>query len=108
MADITLKAGDLEPPITATITGSDGAGVNLSTATSVAFRIMNAMTGIEVFSRACTVDNAATGLVHYDWVSGDTDVYGLYLGEFVVTWPTARPQTYPSKSYLLISIEPKA
>lgn len=106
MADLTLKQGNLEPPLFATLKNIFGAVPPLATATSI--RVTFATTdGVELWVRDAAIQNLALGQVVYLWQPGDTDVSGAYYAEVVVTWPTARPQTFPPSSYLLIVIEPK-
>ncbi len=108
MADYTLKQGDLEPAVTGFLIDSTGLPVNVATATSVTFRMMSVLTHTEAFSRPATVDDAVGGELSYAWQAGDTDLAGVYYAEFVVTWPSARPQTYPPDGYLTVAINVKA
>jgi BppU N-terminal domain len=107
MADFTIKQGDLDPAIAATILDADGAVQNLTGAT-VTFRLATAaIPPVEVFSRDADIDDAALGLVAYTWQAGDTDTVGAYYAEFVINWSVGHTQTIPSQGYYLIAIEPK-
>jgi hypothetical protein len=108
MANLTLvpiKQGDLEPLIAVTLQYSDGTPVVLSGAT-VQFRF-STYTRTELFVRDAIIDDINTGDVSYAWQAGDTDLAGVFLAEFVVDWPSDRPQTYPNSGYLIQVIEPK-
>jgi hypothetical protein len=48
-------------------------------------------------SAAATVNNAAGGDVQYDWIVGDTDTPGAYIGEFEVTFGSGKPETFPNR-----------
>jgi hypothetical protein len=106
-ADIVMKQGDLEPPISVSLTDSTGSVVSVVTAESVKFRMSPTSTLVELFSRAATIEDAASGLFSYRWQVGDTDVSGAYYGEFVVSWPAGRTQTFPTSGYITIAIEPR-
>lgn len=107
MADFVLKVGDLEPPVSIQLMDTSGTPVDVTTATSVKFRIASVDTRVELFSRDVVVDAPTLGEFSYIWQAGDTDVAGTFYGEFVVEWPSDRPQTFPTSGYITISIEPK-
>lgn len=100
MADFTVKQGDLEPPVTRTL------GVDLTSA-SVIFRMAPCLTRLETFSRAATVVTALTGAVSYTWQAGDTDIAGVFYGEFVIVRTGPRNQTIPASGYLTIEVQPR-
>lgn len=108
MADLIVKQGDLEPGIFSTITNSaTGLPVDLTTAESAQIRFA-ALDHTEIWVREAAINaDPTTGKVSYSWQTGDTDIAGLFYAEFAVTWPSDRPQTYPSCGYLIIVIEPK-
>jgi hypothetical protein len=103
---ITLKQNDLLPVIVATVTDEDGAAVDLTNASSVAFYLRNQYTGvIKVNGSAGSFVSKPAGTVQYTWASGDTDTIGDYIAEFVITWLTGnKQQTAPQKINLYISI----
>ncbi len=107
MADLAIKQGDLEPGIFATLLDSSGTPVVLGIdVESVQLRFAD-QRRVELWVRDATIRDIDGGAVSYAWQTGDTDAPGLYYAEFVVTWTTARPQTYPPSGYLVIIIEPK-
>ena len=103
MADFIIKQGDLEPELSVTLIGADGAPADLTTASSVRLRFATTA-GVELWVREAEVVDAPTGRVAYAWQAGDTDVAGSFYAEFVVDW-AGRPQTYPPSGYLLIVVE---
>ena len=101
MADVTMKKGDRLPLLSGTMT-LNGAAVNLTGAT-VTFRMRRVGTGASQVNAAATVTNAAAGRVQYAWAAGDTDVPGLYRGEWVASF-AGLAQTHPGDTYLVIEI----
>ena len=106
MADYTIKTGNLEPAVNVILKDASGNPVDLTDADGVTFRLSAKGASAGVFDRAATIDSPATsGSVTYNWQAGDTDLAGKYLGEFTISWPTARPQTYPTNSFISIAIK---
>lgn len=106
MADFNLKQGDLEPAVQISLVDSAGVPVDVTTATSVRFRMGETLTRVELFSRDATIDDPLLGQLTYVWQTGDTATAGVFYGEFVVEWPGDRPQTYPADGYLTITVQP--
>lgn len=109
-ADFTLKANDLLPSLQG-VTASKGAPVDLSGATSVRFIMRAADSAFapvagapKVNATAVAVAPATSGVLRYDWAVGDTATPGNYVGEFQVTFPGTKPQTFPTTSYITIQI----
>jgi hypothetical protein len=103
MADFSIKAHDRLPSISAQFK-TNGAAVNLSTATSVNF-IMRVKGGTTVAINApATVVNASAGTVRYDWAAGDTNAPGDYEAEWQVTWATGIKQTFPTLTYHTVAV----
>ncbi len=96
----TIKRGDLLPVPQATTLASDGAAINLTTATGVVFRYR--LQGTTTWTtKTAVIVTAASGIVRYDWVAPDTDITpGLYEAEYVITWPVAKPQTVPNDGFV--------
>lgn len=101
--DLTVKRGDLWPPVEATLNDSAETVFALTGAT-VRF-LMRGRDGTLVVDQAATIVDAATREVKYEWQAGDTNTVGSYLAEWQVTFPGAKPATFPSRSYLTIEIE---
>lgn len=100
MADFTLKQGDLEPAVSKVL------GLDL-TGASVVFRMAPTLTRVETFSRAAVIVDVPTGAVKYVWQAGDTDVPGVFYGEFCIAFAGPRPQTVPGSGYLTIEVQPR-
>lgn len=74
-----------------------GAAVNLGAALSVAFSLRLAGGGaVKISVQPAVVEDAAAGIVRYEWAALDTDTVGEYEGEFEVTWTTGITQTFPT------------
>ena len=111
--DFEMQAGDLLPSIqTSGLKNPDGTIVDLTNATSVKFIMDAANTDWtpkanatpKVQAAAVMVTPKTSGVVEYIWASGDTDTAGQYLGQWLVTWPTLRPQRFPTGTYYQIQI----
>jgi len=50
-----------------------------------------------VDAAASIVSSARDGKVQYDWSEGDTDVTGVYLGEFEITFADGKVCTWPTE-----------
>jgi hypothetical protein len=107
----TIKQGDTRPRVIATLYdnfgGAGQAVINLSTASSVTFlmRAVGSAAGDPPdVEGACSVTNAAGGVVEYTWQPGDTDVIGAYEAEFEIVWADGGVQTVPNASYLSVEV----
>lgn len=103
----SVKQGDLLPSIEAVLLNPDNTPLNLATATSVLFRMRKrGGSGAAKVSAAATIVTPTTGLVRYNWSATDTDTVGEYFVEWVVTFPTALPVTYPGNGWDLVTVTP--
>lgn len=98
-----IKRGDRLRALSATLLDTN-TPVNLTTATSVGFRMKQIAPTPKVVSGACVIDDAAKGLVHFAWGATDTDTPGLYNAEFEVTWASGLKQSFPSGEYLPLEV----
>lgn len=101
-----ITQGDTWPPITVSLTGSDGEAVDLTGAT-VTFSMRTASGTVLIDKASCSVTNAVAGEVMYTWTDTDTAVAGEHQAEFEVTLPTGKVESFPNDSYLLIAIRPQ-
>jgi hypothetical protein len=92
-----IKQGDLSPGIYARLRDADGSIPSLSGKT-VAFRFRTRPMGA-IRGGAATVLDASDAKVGYDWVSGDTDQPGHYIGEWIVTDGDGLETTYPGADF---------
>lgn len=84
MYGFAIKRNDLSPTLEIQAIGPDGEPINLTGAT--ARFLMRRAGEVAKVSAAATITDAATGLAKYEWVDGDTDTVGSFLGEFEFTF----------------------
>mgnify|MGYP001617069890 FL=1 len=80
--------------------------IDLTTATSVTFRSQLVGDPSVIGGGACTIDEAAAGLVSYEFANSDTQISGTYLGTITIGWPSSKTQALPFSDYYLIVVEP--
>lgn len=102
---VNLKKGDRLPVLRATLLGTDGAPLDLTTANSVTFKMRKRGSDVVKVSAPATVTDAAAGKVQYAWGANDTDTAGQFDGEFIVSIG-GLPMTVPSSGFAQITIEP--
>lgn len=98
----TIKQNDTSPSIGASLKGSDLLPIDLSGAT-VKIHI-NSLGGVVKVNQTMTIISPETGVVQYDWQSGDTDTVGTYYVEFQVTYVDNSVETFPNDSNLVMSV----
>lgn len=101
----TIKQNDTSPAIEAALKTPSKQAVNLIGA-SVVFHMMDEG-GKVIVSNTAIVVNDASGIVRYDWRTGDTDTQGLCLAEFQVTYEDESIETFPNNNYIKIKITPE-
>lgn len=104
-ADATVRSGDTAPALVATLKADDGTVVNLTGAT-VTFSMRDQKTGAILVTGACTLTSATGGVVTYTWVTGNTDVAGVYNADFKVTFSGGAIETFPNSRFLIVSVQP--
>lgn len=103
----TYKRNDTGPPIT--IACLDGnTPQDLTGATSAKF-IMGSVNAQGVATQKVTAAmtfaaDRTTGRVTYTWGPTDLDTTGEYKAEVEITWANGQKQTFPSDSYLGITV----
>lgn len=95
MADFRIKAGDSSPPIAAILEDGRGGPVDLTTATSVTFKLINAA-GATVVTRPATILDRPRGAVRHTWQAADTATAGDYTGLWVIAWQDGTQLTVPN------------
>lgn len=86
-----LKVGDLQPKLRMDL------NVDLTAAAGVVAKLRRKHQAT-VLTKTMTVTDAPTGVGEYQWLSGDTDIAGTYLVEFLVTWSGGTVQRFPQAS----------
>lgn len=108
MTKVTFEMvkNDLKPSILATLKYEDGTVVDL-TGCTVKFHLKKGDTLL--FNKAAVVVAPATsGVVRYDWATGDTTVtldadgYARCSGDFEITFSDTKKMTFPTKGDLEI------
>lgn len=94
-----IKRGDLMPLLAGTLTDKD-TPVDLSTA--VVVRVLGYKDGVLVINRSVT--GSADGRFTMAWDPPDTATTGDILMEVEVTWPGAKPQTFPNGGYEVVRV----
>jgi len=103
MTDYTIKEGDLDPAIEATLK-RDGSPYDLRNAQRVDI-VIGALSDPPVVDARTTIVDAARGVVEYAWESGDTDEPGTYRAEWVVTTSSGAEATFPDDGYKMVTIQ---
>lgn len=91
-----IKQNDNHPPLRLRLT--TGAVAATLTGATITLRIAG------IGSRAMVVEDAAQGIVRYDWQAADTAVVGLFLAEVKVQYPGTARQTHPTVGQLEIRV----
>lgn len=98
------KQGDLQPPLEDVLTDGAGVVMNLTGAT-VIFAMALDVDRVVLVGGAATVVGAATdGRVRYAWQVGDTDVPGVYLGEWHVDYGSGNVVRVPNAGYATVLV----
>jgi hypothetical protein len=103
MSTFRIKRGDLLPEIEGTCEDDDGP-VDLTNATSVRFLMGVNGSSTNKVAAAATFVSKPDGTVKYTWAGTDTDTVGPYDGEFEVTWPGSKPETFPNRGFIKIDV----
>jgi hypothetical protein len=88
----TFTVGDTGPNLTGTLTSSDGAAVNLTSA-SLEVRIQRPGAGATLLAAAAIV-SPTEGTWSYAWQTGDLDTSGTWEVSVVVTFGSGQVQTF--------------
>lgn len=108
MPTYQIKQGTTLPTLRVQLLDGANNPVNISTATSVLFRMSrNPGTTPLIDASASNLDDGTEGLrgyVEYAWQAGDTDVPGNYVGEFIVDFGSASEGFPASSTGLVIAI----
>lgn len=107
---MTIKRGDLEPPLVLTVSDDSGASDLRDVAS---WRVIGSLNGVVVVDSVLSGGNVvinpstpATAVLTRAWVAGDTATAGDMKIEVEASWPTGRPQTFPATGTEVVTIEP--
>lgn len=103
MANFLIKAGDTLPALVAVLADASSNPVVL-TGSSVKFHMRSRTSGTVVVNATATITDATNGQVTYTWTAPDTATAGAYDGEFEVTFPSGKVETFPNDSNISIQI----
>lgn len=99
-----ITKSDTKPDLEVQLTEGQSAS-NITGNTGVTFTMRRrGLNTVKVNAQAAVVDDATTGLVHYEWQSGDTDTPGVYEGKFQVNFAGSNRASYPSDTGEFITI----
>ena len=99
-----IKQNDTSPVFQATLRGPAGSGENLAGAQSVTFKMANSVQQVKV-SQPVIIDDAANGVVSYEWQVGDTDTSGTFFAEFEVVKSDGKRETFPNTDPINVIIK---
>lgn len=100
-----LNMNDTSPVLRVTATDGADVVVDLTGATAV-FKMWDIYTKtVKVAETAAVVEDAAAGVLRYDWKAADVDTAGLYAGRFIVTYPDAKKEGFPNRGNILVEIQ---
>lgn len=106
MSVFAVKQGDTLPIIRSTLKDGDGEPLNLTDVTvRFAMRPL-ASTTITVDAPATVVGDPEDGIVEYFWQPGDTDIAGVSLGEWRVTYSGGELLTAPNDQPIVVTASP--
>ncbi len=93
---IYVKQNDRRP-VASTVLTRGTVIVDLTTATSVTFKMRPIRQSVLTVDAAAVIDpTPTTGAVTYQWAVGDTDIPGSYKAEWEVLWADGTTETFPT------------
>lgn len=101
-SEFFLKQGDRLPVLQSQLADANGY-VDLTSASGVQFVFRPKPTGTATIGSASII-SGAIGLVQYDWATADTTQYGVFQGEWRVTFTNGKKITFPNDSYITFEI----
>jgi len=102
--DFNIKRNDTLPAVSASLLDPTGNPVDITGATvDFIWRLSSADRTTAVSGSAVLIDSV-NGVVKYNWKDGETDVPGIYFGEFEVVFGSGDTLTVPNTSNLVLRI----
>jgi len=105
MAIFFIKAGDTSPAIQGTLERPAGTPINL-TGASVVFVMRKRGADVDTVNAAASLVTPASGVVKYEWQTGDTDDAGTYDAEWKVTFADGTIERVPNTKAQSIKVVP--
>ncbi len=106
MSEWVTKRNDTKP-LEMQLFDTDGDAVNMTGGTAVFTMVGPAgLTTKKVDRGSVTVVTAGTGVIKYEWSSGETDTSGDFRGEVEVTYSDGTTETFPKEGAIFIRINP--
>lgn len=110
MAEFSIRAGDRNPVLVATIRNEDGTPVDLTNASAAVLRMRRRDAETLAISAGMMtfVTPRTSGKVQYAWGATDTGVddIGSYWADVRITWNDGTTQSFPTPDLLSIDIVP--
>ncbi len=107
MSSFTIRQGDTKPDLNRTLEFQDVDGawkaINLTTATSVTFRMKHWGNGTLKVERTATIVAPSTGAVRHAWLAADTNEAGTFQAEWEIDF-NGDIQTVPNGDYDVIEV----
>lgn len=99
---ITIKQGDTYPPLRAYLQMVTGKPIRLADAT--VRLIVKDANNVNRIDRSVSIVDEEKGYIEYRWRITDTNVPGIYKGEFEVTQQDGSIVTVPNDGYFTVNI----
>lgn len=103
MIDFVLKKGDKLPVLRAVFLNDGGSPMNIS-GCSILFKYKLREDDSLIISRTAIVEDPLNGIAQYVWTTEDTSSLGVYIGEFIITFPSGKEVTFPEDTYLVFEV----
>lgn len=97
--DLYMKAGDTNPPYSASLQDDSGNAIDLSNITQAKIHVRKKDTGELVVDKTMTVTNASAGELEYAWNTGDLSEKGVYEIEVEVEYSDGSKETFPNTDH---------
>lgn len=103
MIKFKTKRNDTAKLLEATLYYPATTPVNLTTASTIRFKMADSTGALKV-NRVVPAADAAAGRVDVAWQAADVDTAGVFRAEFEVTWGDATLQTFPEDGFIRVQI----
>ena len=107
LTDFYIKQNDTRSPISIICRDGSGAAIDLTGATVKFIMATAAGTAPNVDLAGTVASPATSGVVQYQWATGNTATAGTYSAEFQVTFADGTIETFPNTSYITVHIFPE-